>query len=224
MQYICIMKKLKLSDPGAFAPLVSTHIREVARSHDKPIRIGVPGGRGAIPVIQGLLSCEQEILKRVELYLVDERLTGPSNRDTLMDVGLAKAIEEGLFRVGQLHVPEPEHPFFTFDGDLDLLYLGVGEDGHVASLFPGSFPALDARDCSETAIVPDSPKPPPERITVTWRAFRDHAGKTPVFLLFFGEGKRASFERFLAAKESPSTLPCLFFPREWFSVTIVTDL
>lgn len=218
------MKTISISNPGEFAPLVTVHIQEALRSHDGQVRIGVPGGRGAIPVIQGLSGCEKELLGRVELYLVDERLTGPTNRDTLLDVGLRQLIEGGGFAEAQLHVPQPDRPFFEFTGELDLLYLGVGEDGHVASLFPGSYPDLDARDIAQTAYVSDSPKPPPERVSVTYRGFRTYAKKAQVFLLFFGEGKRSAYERFLLAQELPSTLPCMFFPREWFPVTVVTDL
>ena len=53
------------------------------------------------------------------------------------------------------------------DGDatFDVLMLGVGEDGHVASLFPGH-PVLDETG-STTSAVHNSPKPPPTRITLT---------------------------------------------------------
>ena len=48
---------------------------------------------------------------------------------------------------------------------LDLALLGVGADGHVASLFPGH-PALDETERYVVAVR-DAPKPPAERLTVT---------------------------------------------------------
>jgi 6-phosphogluconolactonase len=51
----------------------------------------------------------------------------------------------------------------------DVLMLGVGEDGHVASLFPGH-PGTAATGTA--AAVHDSPKPPPTRITLTMPSIR----------------------------------------------------
>jgi 6-phosphogluconolactonase len=51
----------------------------------------------------------------------------------------------------------------------DVLMLGVGEDGHVASIFPGH-PSYDAT--GPAAAVHNSPKPPPTRITLTLPTIR----------------------------------------------------
>ncbi len=59
---------------------------------------------------------------------------------------------------GELAASGPVLPIF------DVLMLGVGEDGHVASLFPGHS-VLEAT--GTTAAVHNSPKPPPTRITLT---------------------------------------------------------
>ena len=53
-------------------------------------------------------------------------------------------------------------------GEFDVVMLGVGPDGHVASLFPGH-PTLDVDDRIAVGIT-DSPKPPPERVSLTFAA------------------------------------------------------
>jgi len=65
----------------------------------------------------------------------------------------------------------------------DFVLLGVGEDGHVNSLFPGH-KALLAEGL--TAGIHDSPKPPPRRVTMTLEAIRD-AGR--ILIIATGEGK-----------------------------------
>ena len=51
----------------------------------------------------------------------------------------------------------------------DVLMLGIGPEGHVASLFPGQ-PAL--RDEQAVVAVHDSPKPPPTRLSLTFRSIQ----------------------------------------------------
>ncbi|KGN42762.1 6-phosphogluconolactonase [Knoellia aerolata DSM 18566] len=55
-------------------------------------------------------------------------------------------------------------------GGFDVMILGVGPDGHVASLFPGH-PAQQATGAIAVAVH-DSPKPPPDRVSLTFEALR----------------------------------------------------
>ena len=69
-------------------------------------------------------------------------------------------------------------------GEFEVVMLGVGPDGHVASLFPGHA-ALDVDDQIAVGVT-DSPKPPPERVTLTFAALnRTRAA----WLLVSGEEK-----------------------------------
>ena len=202
--------------------LVRTHIEYVASKKEGPVRIGLPGGRSANSLIKGMLSLDEALFKRIRLYLLDERLSGELNSDTLLAAGLAKAIEEQRFAKTSLVIPSVEKPLLeSKEIQFDLVYLGVGEDGHVASLFPGSYPS---KDTSQTALVTNSPKPPNERVTFTYSGFLEHARKSPIYLLFLGEGKRDVLARLLSNKEKAESLPCSFFTQEDFLVTIITDL
>ena len=72
---------------------------------------------------------------------------------------------------------------------LDVVVLGVGEDGHTASLFPGH-PALKAEGLA--VGIRDSPKPPPQRVTLTLTALR---AARRVIILADGAGKADAVAR-----------------------------
>jgi len=71
----------------------------------------------------------------------------------------------------------------------DVLLLGMGPEGHVASIFPGS-PA--ARDERPVFAVHDCPKPPPTRVSLGFSAINS---AEEVWLLVSGEGKAEAVAR-----------------------------
>ncbi len=216
------MTLLTLRETDALVHLVRTHIEGIAHTKEGTIRIGLPGGRSANSIIRGMLALDDAILLRLRLYLLDERISGVLNSDTLLEAGLAKAIEAKRFSLHNLVVPKVGKPLLEKEmTQFDLVYLGVGEDGHVASLFPGSYPSEDK---GQTVLVKNSPKPPNQRVSFTYNGFLAHAKASPIYLLFLGEGKRDALNRLLANKEKAHSLPCSFFTHQDFPVTVITDL
>jgi 6-phosphogluconolactonase len=74
------------------------------------------------------------------------------------------------------------------DGPFDLVLLGLGEDGHIASLFPGHDWG-EGPDAVPVLAVTDAPKPPPGRTSLS--AARLSATRQALFLVV-GTGKRAA--------------------------------
>lgn len=75
----------------------------------------------------------------------------------------------------------------------DVVMLGVGPDAHVASLFPGH-PQVHATDVDVVGVT-GSPKPPPERVSLTYRALNRTRA---TWFLVSGEGKAEAVARALA--------------------------
>lgn len=184
------------------------------------VRLAIPGGsalgalREARPLIRG------SIWARLRLTWVDERCV--PFEDTRSNRG--RAYRENLFRRGEI---ENEIPLYRdgetpaaavsrvecaidaeLGGSLDVALLGMGEDGHIASLFPGT------SHTGRVAHVCDAPKPPRDRITLT-RPFLESAGAK--VLVAFGESKRAALERLV---RGDSALPAVGLS----NLHVVTDL
>ena len=118
----------------------------------------------------------------------------PSDGDSGDDLdGAAERYAEELAKAAR---PEDHGPVPTFD----VLLLGVGPDGHVASLFPES-PAL--HDTRTVIPVRGAPKPPPTRLSLSTAAIN---AAHEVWLVAAGEEKAAAV-RLALAGAGPAAVP-----------------
>lgn len=86
-------------------------------------------------------------------------------------------------------------------GDFDLVLLGLGEDGHTASLFPGH-DIGQAQGAPDVLAVFDAPKPPPERISLS--AQRLSRSRVVLFVVT-GTNKRAALNRWQCGEMLPAS-------------------
>ena len=110
---------------------------------------------------------------------------------------------------GELHPHEAavhaEHELTTLFGSgtgetptLDLVILGMGEDGHVASLFPGDdFERQNPAPLFRSVV---ASKPPPNRVTMSYRLLQ---AATEVWVLASGAGKANALSQSLLSDRTP---------------------
>ena len=132
---------------------------------------------------------------QVDVYWGDERCVPPEDvdsnerlvRESLLErVGAANAVFPMRCEDG----PDPYHQRIAQAGRLDLVHLGLGPDGHTASLFPGSN-ALNA-DPGRLVDLNEDPtgRNPHRRITLTYSGI---ARARLVLFTVAGESKRDAF-------------------------------
>jgi 6-phosphogluconolactonase len=159
---------------------------EVAESAAAEIAEALRGGARTLVLTGGtspkrcyeLLSELDVSWGRVSILFGDERCVPPldpeSNYRMVKESLLDRVNPATVYRIpGELGPDEGADAYAEVVAaavPLDFVLLGVGEDGHVNSLFPGHR-ALKATGL--TAGIHDSPKPPPERVTMTLEAIRD---------------------------------------------------
>ncbi len=184
---------------------------EDAITNSEVFNIGLCGGRSPVGVYRRI-SEENLPNDKWRIFFSDERCVPPDDENSnfrLISETLLRPSgvnEERVFRIrGELG---PERGAHEYDRVLKnetprgphLLLLGLGVDGHVASLFPGGEGVYekDRFACGVT----DAPIAPRVSITGGYieRALR-------VILLVKGEEKRVAFERFISGREEPLELP-----------------
>ncbi len=181
-----------------------------------------------------LLAQELDSVAGIQVWFADERCVGPEDEqsnyrlvaDTLLvAAGIAAAQvhrmegelgpAEGAARYARAlreHAPLADEDALPV---LDLIVLGIGPDGHVASLFPGA--ATLKADRRELCLgVTDSPKPPPQRITLSLDVLR---AARRCLLLATGASKADAVSAMLA--EPSEHVPASLLRRE--RLTVIVD-
>jgi 6-phosphogluconolactonase len=183
--------------------------------------IALPGGSVATTFFPRLARLDLD-WSRTDFFWGDERAVAPSDPDS--NYGLARDLwlEPAGVPAARAHrmaaeasdLPRAAEAYASdlarvagHPPRLDLVLLGVGPDGHVCSLFPGH-PVL-AETTRTVAVVIDSPKPPPRRLTLT-RPVLAAAGQVVVVAL----GRRKAAVVRDAVEDPASALPVAIVMRE----------
>ena len=207
--------ELVVLDPAAFgspaARRIAAEIRRVLRSREH-CSLALSGGETPRPVYQCLAAelPEPEAWSRVEIYFADERCVPPADpasnyrmaKETLLD--RLPAAPERVHRMeGERSDRDAAARAYEalLPQRLDILVLGLGADGHIASLFPGSPSLAESR---RRVLAVTAPKPPPERLTVTPPVIR--AARLTIGLVA-GAGKAEALARVLDGADDPDRTP-----------------
>jgi 6-phosphogluconolactonase len=199
------MMMLRLADR------LAGEIGDFLRRHER-VSLAVPGGTTPGPVFDVLSAIDLD-WARVTVVPTDERWVDPDSprsnarliRERLL---VGRAAAAGFVSLATADAtPEAALPALA-DAvaplrPLTVLLLGMGEDGHVASLFPGADRLAEALSASAPPVMalraPGAPEP---RISLTAPVLTEALS---VHLLITGEAKRAVLER--AARLTPAEAP-----------------
>jgi 6-phosphogluconolactonase len=190
-----------------------------AQSTGGVAQVVLTGGRVAALVYQAVAESPARVevdWQRVEFWWGDERFLpegDPDRNETQARDALLSHVEADPARVHPMPADTgqgAEAAAAAYADELaaagspkfDVLMLGVGPDGHVASLFPG-YPQLEVLDV-ETVAVHDSPKPPPTRISLTFPRL-DRARE--VWFVVSGEDKADAVAQALKDGDVPAARP-----------------
>jgi 6-phosphogluconolactonase len=192
------------------AQRLATALREAVEARGSA-SFATSGGSTPGPIHRALavLGPDHVPWKRVSIFFVDERCVPPSSnesnyrlaRETLLDpLGLLSS------RVHRMEGERKDREQAALDyaarlpEALDVVLLGMGEDGHTASLFPGA-PALEEKSARVLAV--QGPKPPPWRLTLTLPVLR--AART-VLGVATGANKADVVRRMRSGERLPAAL------------------
>ncbi len=178
----------------------------------KTFTVALSGGRIPNLLYAALLaSDERRLLDQVDFFWGDERCVPPNHEESnykLAAENLLVRLPSSKERVHRLRVEQGEEIALA-EGEselrrsadespsgqpiFDLILLGMGEDGHVASLFPNEDELLAGSPAVYRAVT--GPKPPPRRITLGYATI---SSARRVWVLASGSGKENALRKSIA--------------------------
>ena len=227
--------KLKIhKDKNEVAKAFSEYLKELIENSEVPLHIALSGGSTPKAIFDYMAENYKETIdwNKLHLYWGDERCVPPtdseSNYKMTVDHLLSKINfpEENIHRVLGENDPVEEAQRYgellkkqlpnDEDGVLfDLVILGMGDDGHTASIFPYNIELWESENICEVALHPDSGQ---KRVTITGNVINN--AKEVAFLVT-GAGKAEKveiiinehdgFEKYPAALVAPYTEELTWF-------------
>ena len=177
----------------AIADWIEERLRTALGASAEPVAITVPGGSTPFPIFERLVKADLD-WSRVTVWPGDDRIVAEDHPAS--NTGKIRALfEPAGAEVVTLSVME-QVPHFA------LAWLGMGADGHIASLFPNTDPQVDDAAPMRT-LTPDPlpPEAPFDRITLTMPSL---LASDALMFVIRGDDKRAVFD---AAAAGESDLP-----------------
>ncbi len=190
----------------------------IIRKRSGRISVALSGGSTPKPVYQHLAAEYRDAIpwQRVLLFWGDERFVPPDSPHSNYRMTREALIDRIRIPAANIHpvptdLPDPGDAARQYElalrrelGEpspaLDLLLLGLGDDGHTASLFPGS-PAL--QEMAHDTAVAQAPAEPRTRITLTLPMI---GRAREIIFLVSGRGKHAPLRAILDTPETARTL------------------
>ncbi|MXP45841.1 6-phosphogluconolactonase [Altererythrobacter luteolus] len=181
------------ADDHAIAAWLEQKLLAELRDSDGRIAITVPGGSTPFPIFERLKDSAID-WSRIDVWPGDDRIV-PEDHAASNTGKIRSLLEPVGARIVPLS-PDAQPPRFA------LAWLGMGADGHIASLFPNTDPKADDPQPVRT-LTPDPlpPEAPFDRITLTIPALLN---SDALVFVIRGEDKRAVFD---AAADGEHDLP-----------------
>lgn len=190
-------------------------VETVCLNKSGAINIGLSGGRSPLPLYRALANSKKIPWRRVSLFLVDERYAAAEHPDSNQHLLRENLLTDSARAVKNFHNFQTVLPLNEAAdayelllhqklgaGGFDLVILGLGPDGHVASLFPHTA-ALTEKEHWTTTTQTDR-FAVKERLTLTWPPL---LASEKILLLVSGAEKEVAWQELLNGEKTAAEFP-----------------